>query len=95
MPAIFGVAAAARESLPTDGREGVRGAHRIVLEDTIVRQRVLPENGQGAETLRTEADIAIAVVPLAGSAGIRPRGLLVLGSAGVGMGRSRSTGGSE
>src|SRR5262249_26864837 len=77
------------------GREGVRGAHWIVLEDTVVRQGVLPEYRQRAIARRAEADITVAVVPLAGSARIGPRGLLVLGSAGVGLGRSRATGGAE
>src|SRR5882757_6703155 len=44
VPAVFGIAAAAGYSLPADGREGIRGAHRIVLEDTVVSQRVLPKN---------------------------------------------------
>src|SRR5262249_34020465 len=92
MSAVFGVAAAAGDSLPTDGREGVTGAHRIVLEDTVVRQHVLPEDRQRAIGRRTEADITVAVVPLAGSAGIRPRALQVLGNAGVVSSRSRSTG---
>src|SRR6266550_9580247 len=71
--AVFGIAAAAGYSLPADGREGVRAAHWIVLEDTVVSQRVLPENGERAEARRADADITVAVVPLAGSARIGPR----------------------
>src|SRR5262249_53411308 len=46
VPAVFGIAAAAGYSRPADGRKGIRGAHWIVLVDTVVRQRVLPKNRQ-------------------------------------------------
>ena len=48
MPAIFGIAPTAGNSLPADRRESVRSAHRIVGKNSVQSQRVLPENGQGA-----------------------------------------------
>src|ERR1700716_2345400 len=46
--AVLGIAYAAGNSLPTDRREGVRSAHRIVGKNSVQSQRVLPEDGQGA-----------------------------------------------
>src|SRR5260370_16232523 len=37
------------------------GAERIVVEDSVQRQRVLSENGQGAIGRRTNADITLTV----------------------------------
>jgi hypothetical protein len=57
--AFLGIAAAA------DRREGGGGAEWIVVEDGIQRQRVLSENSQCAIGQRTDADAALAVIPLA------------------------------
>ncbi len=65
---VLGIAAAAGYSLEADRREGVGGAERIVVEDSVQGQRVLSENGQCAIGRRTDADITLAVEPLAGPA---------------------------
>src|SRR5205085_11758442 len=75
--------------------EAVRGAERIVVEDSVQGQRVLSENGQGAIGRRTDADIPVAVEPLARSAGIGVGGCKVLGDAGVRSNRPRSIGESQ
>src|ERR671930_1155546 len=95
MSAVFGIAAAAGYSLKADGREGVGGAQRIVVEDAVEGQRVLPENRQRAIARRADADITLAVVPLARSARIGVHGLLVQGDAGVVSNRPRSIGESK
>src|SRR3981081_1619520 len=66
--AVFGIAAAAGYSLKADRREGGRGAERVGVRDGVQGRRVLSENGQGAIGRRTDADITLAVEPLARSA---------------------------
>src|SRR6202008_1350749 len=62
---VLGIAAAGGYSLKADRREGIGGAKRIVVEDSIQGQRILSENNQCAIGRRTDADVTLPVVPLA------------------------------
>jgi len=77
----FGIADAAVHSL--NWREGERRTHRIVVDDTVLGERGLPENRQSAVGRRADAEITLAIVPLSRSTRIGPGGLLVKGDAGV------------
>ncbi len=80
---IFSVPAAGDRSGEPDRREGVCAAHRIVGKYAVGRQRILPEDRQGAVDVGADADEPDRIVELPRPAGIAVAFLLIDRDAGI------------
>ena len=80
---IFSVPAAGDRSGEPDRREGVCAAHRIVGKHAVGRQRILPEDRQGAVDIGVDADEPDRIVELSCPARIAVGVLLIDRDAGI------------
>src|SRR5579871_1356453 len=76
VPAVLRIAAAGESAKEAERRERARDAHRVVGQDGILHQVVLPEEGQGAPRVMADTGETQVIVELALRIRVAERGLV-------------------